>query len=175
MEQSTNCATRVVALAAHASDGYASRIQAPATHLRHRSPEWGVDAFLPDALELGLAADGSLQTVKGIEDILSVSLLVVQQPNTRAGLELVQWASRMGIAVVVDVVTRSEGPDRDIFLRRASEQADLVTVSHYNLIRRYVKHGRAEVADAGTSMDDWVGFWTRALSRKSAMNKAPLN
>lgn len=104
--------------------------------------------------------------IKGIEDVESLDLVVMQRIATPRQTRLVSAFQRLGIAVVVDVDDllsdieadnksfnywndEFDGMPRYKFLERATHLADLVTVATPALARKYAKHGRVEVLRNG--------------------------
>lgn len=104
--------------------------------------------------------------IKGIEDVESLDLVVMQRIATPRQTRLVSAFQRLGIAVVVDVDDllsdieadnksfnywndEFDGMPRYKFLEQATHLADLVTVATPALARKYAKHGRVEVLRNG--------------------------
>jgi glycosyltransferase involved in cell wall biosynthesis len=123
--------------------------------------DWTVSIVSPERVEAGFR-DGKFVGVKGFPDPLP-DLLVMQRVGTPGQFEVLKWASRMGIATVVDFDDAMWCIDRDNYAWRswnlsnprgqhwrtcddAAAVADLVTCTTESLTRRYGrKHGRVEV------------------------------
>lgn len=105
-------------------------------------------------------------TVKGIDDLESVDVVVMQRIATPRQVRLIKALQNLGIAVVVDVddLLSDIDPDnkswtywnervmdlpRYRYVDQATQLADLVTVSSDALARKYGKHGRVEVLRNG--------------------------
>jgi glycosyltransferase involved in cell wall biosynthesis len=104
--------------------------------------------------------------IKGIDDVESLDLVVMQRIATPRQVRLVRAFQRLGIAVVVDVDDllshiekdnkswaywneEFQGVPRWRLLDQATRLADLVTVSTTALAQRYGFHGRVEVLRNG--------------------------
>lgn len=104
--------------------------------------------------------------IKGVDDLESVDVVVMQRIATPRQARLVTAFQRLGIAVVVDVDDLLSDIERDNksweywnervmnlpryqYLEQATQRADLVTVSTPTLARKYGRHGRVEVIRNG--------------------------
>lgn len=123
---------------------------------------WKVELYKPDSV--GLESPGMI--IRGIPDIESVDLVVLQRLATARQFEFVATLQAMGIAVVVDVddalwrihpdntsyarwIQVVDGWPRFEHLDAACSIADRVTVSTPLLAQRYGVHGRVEVLRNG--------------------------
>lgn len=105
-------------------------------------------------------------SIKGIDDVEGLDLVVMQRIATPRQVRLVSAFQKLGIAVVVDVddllsdIEKDNGSHafwneefnrtpRFRLLEQAAHMADLVTVSTPALVRKYAKHGRVEVLRNG--------------------------
>lgn len=131
--------------------------------------------------------------VKGIDDLESVDVVVMQRVATPRQVRLISALQRLGIAVVVDVddLLSDIDPDnkswtywnervmdlpRYRYLEQATKMADLVTVSSDALARKYGKHGRVEVLrnglpNHGFDDPDAVYERSRAIGLSSAVDQ----
>jgi glycosyltransferase involved in cell wall biosynthesis len=122
--------------------------------------DWTVSIVRPETVQAGFRG-GAFVGVKGFPDPLP-DLLVMQRVGTPGQIEVLKWASRRGVATVVDFDDAMWCIDRDNYAWRAwnlpsqsaqhwricdeaAEVADLVTVTTEGLARRYGRrHGRTE-------------------------------
>lgn len=124
----------------------------------------GVDVELRDAIPGLVAEDHSTGRlhVHAIHESYDADVAVFQRPLKREVLETMAALQKAGVAVVVDMdddfhaLPKGHGARRDtaglanpdanrLWLRRACEGADLVTVSTPALAERYGAHGRVRV------------------------------
>jgi glycosyltransferase involved in cell wall biosynthesis len=123
--------------------------------------DWTVSIVSPESVQAGFS-DGRFIGVRGFPDPLP-DLLVMQRVGTPGQWEGLKWASRQGIATVVDFDDAMWCIDKDNYAWRswnlsnpfdqhwrtcdkAAAEADLVTCTTPGLERRYSgKHGRTEI------------------------------
>lgn len=151
---------RIVVLPSDMSACGYYRMQLPAGAVQQIRPDWQIELYRPGDIQLaGDPVDG-LRAIRGLKDPLGIDLIVVQRVGTRMTFQLVEWASRHGIATVMDSDDAMWAIDKDNtawsgwntdachwrWMDRTAEVVDLVTTTTKALEKRYSrKHGRAEV------------------------------
>jgi len=135
------------------------RMQLPAGAVQQIRPDWKIELYRPGDIQLAGDLAG-LRAVKGLPDPRGIDLLIVQRVGTRMTFQLVEWASRNGIATIMDSDDAMWAISKDntawqgwnteachwSWMDRTAEVVDLVTVTTPALAKRYGrKHGRAEV------------------------------
>lgn len=147
---------RVVVIPADTTGCGTYRMIWPAQAVKQARPNWTVDIYEPHSIEVGLDRRGKITTLRGIDQLNSVDLIVLQRLGKPTDPQLVHTLQTHGITVVVDSDDAMWCIDRENYAHKHWEQpnqhwrnldqsmslADLTTVTTDLLSRRYGKHGR---------------------------------
>ena len=152
--------TRVVVIPADTSACGFYRMKTPAGAVQQVRPDWTIEVYDPNTVQLGGDHLGNLWGINGIPDPRSIDLLVMQRVGVPLQANLLRWARDTGIATVMDMddamwCIHPENPAHSVWngdrthwriADSAAEVVDLVTVTTPALAKRYSrKHGRVEV------------------------------
>lgn len=135
------------------------RMYWPSQVVKGVRPEWDVEVYEPGGVKVATDYRGNLIKMAGVENPDQIDLVVIQRIGMSSALQLMQWFSMKGAAVVLDSDDAMWAIDKDNlawkswnggqyhykWLDAACDVADLVTVTTQRLARRYGRHGRVEV------------------------------
>lgn len=151
--------TRVVVLPADQTGCGTYRMYWPAQVVKQIRPDWDVQVYEPGGVKVATDARGKLTQLAGIDDPANIDMVIGQRVGLPAALQLMQWFSNRGTAVVMDSDDAMWAIDKENiawkawnggayhwkWLDAACDMADMVTVTTERLARRYGRHGRSEV------------------------------